>query len=75
MFSRLLLGSLRFLSLQEVVVKVTYQPALGQPKQSASIPQPDWISSVAGIDDRFVSGCYDGAIRLFGNDARFVLPA
>jgi WD40 repeat protein len=49
-------------------VRILYQPAMAQPKQSASIPQPDWISSVAGIDDCFVSGCYDGSVRLYAPD-------
>ena len=46
-------------------MRVVYQPAVAQPKESAGIPTPDWISCVAGIDDRYASGCYDGFVRLY----------
>ena len=56
-------------------MKIVYQPALGQPKQSASVPQPDWISSVAGIDEFFASGCYDGTVKLYTPAGKVVASA
>ena len=48
---------------------MTYQPALAQPKESAGVPTPDWIAAVAGNDTHFVTGCYDGFVRLYSPGA------
>ncbi len=50
---------------QEVVLRVEYHPSLGQPTESEGVPHPDWVGSVAGIDGSYVSGCYDGIVRVF----------
>ncbi len=49
---------------QEVVVKVVYQPAMGQPKETAGIPTPDWIGAAAGVEAHYLTGGYDGYVRL-----------
>ncbi len=50
---------------QEVVVKVVYQPAMGQPRESAGIPTPDWVGAAAGVEGFYLTGGYDGFVRLY----------
>jgi ribosome biogenesis protein YTM1 len=62
----------------EVVVELEYLPALRKPQEDAQAEQPDWVSAIASSGDGaggFVSGCYDGALRLHAADCTVLCSA
>ncbi|CAM9231156.1 unnamed protein product [Choristocarpus tenellus] len=57
----------------EAVLEVEYMPAIRQPTEAEHAEQPDWVSAVAsaGKDGAFfVTGCYDGCLRVYGSDCK-----
>jgi WD40 repeat protein len=57
---------------KESVVTIEYFLAMQQPEMSDPNDHPDWVSAVRGFGGdapSFVTGCYDGVIRAFANDA------
>ena len=47
-----------------------YQPALKPPSESEDLEHPDWVSSASGADTAFVTGCYDGTLRLYSPEGK-----
>lgn len=51
---------------QEVVLTAEYSVAVQPPTSEDTTEVPDWVGAVSGTDNLFVSGCYDGTVRLHG---------
>lgn len=49
---------------EESVLTLEYVEAMPAPEPQQTASHPDWVSSVAAIDDLFVTGCYDGIVRV-----------
>jgi ribosome biogenesis protein YTM1 len=57
----------------EAVLVLEYLPAMQKPEQSNQISNPDWVSCVdATSDDYFLTGCYDGNLRMYSTDGACV---
>eukprot|EP00736_Rhodelphis_marinus_P013700 Rmarinus@m.15837 len=51
----------------EDVIELEYTLMRPAPEQKASIPQPDWVGAVCGLETGVVTGGYDGLIRVLDN--------
>ncbi|KLO17794.1 WD40 repeat-like protein [Schizopora paradoxa] len=57
----------------EETLELEYVESLMPPSHLSSIPHDDWVSSVScRIDGRFVTGSYDGQVRLFDSSQKLV---
>ena len=52
----------------ERTVRLEYFEASPEPQLVGTIDHPEWIKTVASCGNHFVTGCYDGSVRLFTRD-------
>lgn len=51
---------------RESVIEIEYTQAAEAPKRTSTNQHPDWVSSVAFLDDALIAtACYDGAVRVW----------
>ncbi|CAM9632303.1 unnamed protein product [Phaeothamnion confervicola] len=60
----------------ESILELEYLPALREPEEQEGATQPDWVGAIASGgagSGFFVTGGYDGALRVYDDDCRVLL--
>ena len=53
----------------ERTVRLEYFEASPEPQLQSTIEHPEWIKTISSNGNNFVTGCYDGSVRIFSRGA------